>query len=105
MTSKPESRLQLKIQRRLKRTFKKSFWFKVHGGPYQEAGIPDLLGCVRGKFIALEVKMPDGEEPTDLQTQQMIRIRQAKGCATVVTSEQEAVDAVFGALGLPKADS
>jgi len=102
MASKPESRLQLNIKKRLKRTFKKSFWFKVHGGPYQEAGIPDLIGCVRGKFIGLEVKCPEGKPATELQEEQMQQIRDAKGAATVVTSEEEAVNAVFRSLGISK---
>ena len=29
---------------------------KIHGGPYQDAGTPDILACYKGRFIAIEVK-------------------------------------------------
>jgi len=41
-------------------------WFHVHGDPYQERGVSDLIGCVGGKFIAIEVKMP-GKKLTEYQ--------------------------------------
>ncbi len=36
---------------------------KVHGGdnPFQEVGIPDILGCYRGRAVAIEVKTPAGK--------------------------------------------
>jgi hypothetical protein len=105
MTSKPESNLQSTIKKHLKKEFPKSWWMKVHGGPYQIAGVPDLLGCVEGNFIALEVKMPDGDPPTKIQKQQMKRIKRAEGYACVVTSEEEAVRAVRSALALSKESS
>ena len=33
---------------------------KIHGGPYQDAGTPDILACYKGKFIAVEVKTSRG---------------------------------------------
>lgn len=33
---------------------------KIHGGPYQDAGTPDILACYKGKFIAVEVKTARG---------------------------------------------
>ena len=38
-------------------------WTKIHGGPYQRVGVSDLLGCLNGRFIAVEVKLP-GKEKT-----------------------------------------
>lgn len=73
---------------------------KVHGGPYQIAGVPDLIGCVAGKFIALEVKMPNGGDPTEIQKIQISRIKKAGGYARAVRTPQEAVRAVQTALGL-----
>lgn len=32
---------------------------KQHGGPYATAGVSDLLCCVFGVFVAVEVKSPD----------------------------------------------
>lgn len=33
---------------------------KIHGGPYQDSGTPDLLACYKGMFIAIEVKTARG---------------------------------------------
>lgn len=34
------------------------FVFKVHGGLYQMAGMPDILYWLKGKSYAFEVKLP-----------------------------------------------
>ena len=35
------------------------FAFKEHGGMYGTAGIPDIICCYKGQFVAFEVKTPD----------------------------------------------
>jgi hypothetical protein len=64
--------------------------FNVHGGdnPFQEVGVPDLLSCLQGRFIGLEVKQP-GEEPSARQKVVLRRIEEAGGIAAVVTSVEE----------------
>ena len=53
-----------------------------------ERGVPDLLCCVNGKFIALEIKGEnDGLKP--IQIAQIHRIMDAGGIAKVVTSLEE----------------
>lgn len=94
MSEKPETRLQKRIREALERTFPGSFWRKIHGGPYQRKGLPDLLGCVQGRFFGLEVKCPDGDPPTPLQSKTMKKIREAGGGSCVVTSPEEAIDAI-----------
>lgn len=37
----------------------KCFAFKEHGGMYGTAGIPDIICCYKGQFVAFEVKTPD----------------------------------------------
>ena len=67
MAKKPESRLQLRIQKALTTKYGDAIYLrKIYVGPFQPAGIPDLVMCVRGVFIALEVKLP-GEEPSKIQ--------------------------------------
>lgn len=69
---------------------------KVHGGPYQAAGIPDLIVCVSGELVALEVKTPKRRSNVSaLQKATMEAIERAGGEAYVVTSVEEAGDAVF----------
>lgn len=50
---------------------------KTHGSAYT-AGVADLIGCLNGRFFAIEVKRP-GEIPTVLQAHELHIIRQAGG--------------------------
>lgn len=92
MTVQPESRLQARIQKRLKNDVG-GFWVKIWGGPFQQAGLPDLFGCVDGYFFGLEVKTPKGK-PTALQLHMIEKIKQAGGGAAIVRSPDEAVEYV-----------
>lgn len=67
---------------------------KIHGGPYQMSGVPDVLCVKRGVAVFLEVKRP-GEKPTEIQKARMEEIRRVGGaeCA-VVTSKEEAMTAL-----------
>ena len=73
-----------KILRHL-RTREKCYCFKEHGGCYGSSGIPDIICCYRGKFIAFEVKTPKGKT-TVLQDINIRRINDAGGIAVVVRS-------------------
>lgn len=101
MTQKPETRLVRRIVKALKKEVG-GWWAKIYVGPFQQAGIPDLLGCVDGLFFALEVKMP-GEEPSDIQVKTMRDIRNEGGAiARTVTSPEQAVRVVLNALARAK---
>lgn len=64
------------------------FSWKEHGGMYGTAGIPDIICCYRGRFVAFEVKVP-GNLPTPLQKSTLEKIRRAGGTAEVVRSLDE----------------
>ena len=53
-----------------------------------ERGVPDLLLCYNGKFIALEVKSDTGRA-SNIQQAQMQRIRKAGGTAEIVRSVED----------------
>ena len=93
MGQKPETRLVTQIIKTLREYG--GFWIKIHGSPYQTAGIPDIVGCYNGRFIALEVKRP-GYEKTTNSRQELImeRIRKAGGISAVVTNKFEALKRV-----------
>ena len=40
------------------------FCWKEHGGMYGTAGIPDIIACVGGRFVAFEVKTETGRLPS-----------------------------------------
>jgi len=56
------------------------FAFKTHGGLYGTAGLPDIICCIGGRFVGLEVKTPTGRL-TKLQSVTLQRINAAKGNA------------------------
>ena len=72
------------------------FFFKEHGGQYGTSGIPDLIVCYRGRFIAFEAKAEKGKT-TVLQEITIRKINKAGGYATVVRSVED-VKAVIESL-------
>lgn len=50
-----ETKLQKAVQKYL--ISKGCYEFKVHGSLYMKAGIPDIICCYKGKFIAIETKV------------------------------------------------
>ena len=71
-------------------------WFaKIHGGPMQVAGIPDLLVVYRGRLIALEIKRP-GRNATPLQQHMMDAMRAAGAVAVVVSSVHDTYKVIWG---------
>ncbi len=55
---------------------------------YGTAGIPDIIACINGRFVAFEVKTETGKL-TKLQEITIQKIRNAKGQAFKVTSAAE----------------
>ena len=64
---------------------------KFHGNCYTQAGTPDILACLDGRFLALEVKRPGGK-PTPLQAAQLRRWQEAGALAAVVCSVADVVE-------------
>lgn len=91
MSRKPESKLVDRIIKRL-RELPKSYWAKLHGGMFQTIGLPDIVGCYKGKFVAIEVKVP-GKEDTLTDRQELIlnRVKAAGGRAGMATNIKEAL--------------
>ena len=61
-----------------------------HFSPVQNgmgrAGIPDIVGCYAGRFVAFECKAGKGKT-TALQDRELENIRKAKGLAFVINEE------------------
>ena len=78
------------------------FWFKVHGGPFQMAGLPDLLGCVQGRFIGVEVKRPSRmKDISPIQERVIHKITLNGGLAIVACDPNTAVEEVTRFLSTP----
>lgn len=91
-----EARLSRTIIAALKQRFGFDvFCFKVWGSEHQFAGLPDILGCLRGRFFGLEVKLPESRSNVSPR-QQLVHefIANAGGLAVVVCSPTEAIAAL-----------
>lgn len=53
------------------------------GSQFTKAGVPDILACVNGFFVGIEVKAQNGK-PSELQMHTIQKIRKAGGFAWVV---------------------
>lgn len=56
---------------------------KTWGGGMQRSGIPDLLCCVNGYFVAIEVKASKGKA-SELQLWNIEQIKKAGGIALIL---------------------
>lgn len=84
-----EAALRRKIMKKLQET-EGGFWFHPHGNPYAASGIPDIIGCLHGVFIAFEVKRPGAGDATLKQQWTLDRIAAAGGIAATIRSFEEA---------------
>ena len=75
-----ESIVVRKIRDRLKA---RGAWsVKTHGAPMQTRGLPDILACYKGRFLAIEVKAPRARrDMTPLQAHTLEEISNAGGWA------------------------
>jgi Holliday junction resolvase len=67
-------------ENKIKRYLKECGCYRVkyHGNYYSENGTPDILACVNGHFVAIEVKADNGH-PSELQLVKIADIRKAGG--------------------------
>lgn len=65
-----------------------SWHIKTHGNMFSRAGTPDILACVNGRFIAIEVKRPKGVI-SELQKANIELIKRAGGVAFIAYSVKD----------------
>ena len=59
------------------------YYFFPVAGPYQSLGVPDIVACIRGRFVGIECKAGNNP-PTELQLRNLEAIRDNSGVALVV---------------------
>lgn len=67
---------------------KDSLYIKYHAGAYASRGVSDLILCVRGLYIAIEVKTETGKITT-LQKRFIENVKQAGGLGYVIYGKDE----------------
>jgi Holliday junction resolvase len=76
-----EKQLENKIKRFL--ADQGAYYFKHFGCKFSKAGVPDIVGCLNGRFVGIEVKREDGKV-SEIQKINLEQIRKAGGIALVV---------------------
>jgi Holliday junction resolvase len=84
MAQTPEKRVKTRVESVLKSEGAYYFFPATHG--YGRSGVPDIIACVNGHFLAIECKA-GGNKPTALQTREIENIRSAGGVAVVANEE------------------
>lgn len=69
------------------------FYWKEHGGQFGTAGIPDIIVCYKGRFIAFECKRNNGKL-TILQKITLNKMLKAGGIALVVTDVKQVKEVI-----------
>ena len=92
----PEGKVKKKVTNILK-SIGAYYFFPVTGG-FGRSGVPDIICCVRGKFIGIECKA-GSNKPTALQEKNLKDIRESGGFAFVVNEENiDSLERILGAI-------
>lgn len=83
---------ETKIQRQVQEYLQSigAYRFKVHGEIFMRAGIPDIICCLKGRFIGIETK-DDGNTPSELQLAHGRQIKKAGGIFCVAYSVDDVI--------------
>lgn len=89
MSQTPEK----KIENKIRTDFEAAGGYikKFFASPHTNKGIPDLIGVLRGRYVALEVKRPTGGKPTPVQIKNLQEIANADGIA-LITNDPEIIN-------------
>jgi hypothetical protein len=84
MARTPERAVKDAVEKLLKAH--KVWYFFPNMTGYGRAGIPDIIACVRGRFLAIECKAGKGQT-TALQDRELERIEDSGGFAIVIRED------------------
>ena len=80
----PEAKVKNNVKKVLDEFGAYHFSPATHG--YGRSGVPDIIGCYRGWFFAVECKAGKGKT-TALQERELRKIRESGGFAIVINEE------------------
>jgi len=84
MAMTPEAKVKKKVVEQLK-ALRAYYFFPATGG-YGKSGVPDIVGCHKGKFFGIECKAGKNTT-TPLQDRNLEQISDSGGLAVVVNEE------------------
>lgn len=93
---KREKDFQTKLISVLHKLFGDDIWFTKISDRYMK-GVPDIIGCIDGKFFALELKRDKGT-PSMLQEYNVDKIKKAGGKVCIVKTVVESLEIIKSSL-------
>jgi Holliday junction resolvase len=84
MALTPEAKVKQRVVKQLKE-MGAYYFFPVTGG-FGNSGIPDIVGCIRGRFFAIECKAGKNTT-TRLQDSHLEEIRKQGGVALLINGD------------------
>ncbi len=81
MALTPEGKVKAQVKKVLEKLG--AYYFMPATGGYGKSGVPDFVGCIEGKFFAIECKAGKGKL-TELQEREIQKIKNEGGAAFVV---------------------
>ena len=84
MAQTPEKRVKGIVVKQLKQLG--AYYFYPIGGAFGRSGVPDIICCYRGRFVAIECKAGNNK-PSALQNKNLAEINEQGGIALVVNEE------------------
>ena len=77
-----EKQFENKIKKYLD-TLPNIWYFKHWAGAYSQSGIPDIIACINGRFVGIEVKCERGKA-SELQKRNIRLINEANGMGMIL---------------------
>ena len=68
-----ESKVHSWLKKNLEKRYNPAWIYKAPSGRYARKGVPDFLVCIKGRFIAIEVKRVSGN-PTPAQIEELRKL-------------------------------
>lgn len=92
----PEGSVKNWIKTQILKKYPEAYIYVTHVGQYGKRGVPDLVMCINGLFVCIEVKTIKGKL-TALQELEGRRIEKAGGIwATIYGRNEDALEELYG---------
>lgn len=92
----PEGAVKNWIKEQIKKKYPEAYIYVTHIGQYGKRGVPDLVMCIRGLFVCIEVKTVLGKL-TAIQEKEGRRIEEAGGIwMTIYGRNVDSLEELYG---------
>ena len=98
MAATPEKKVKDAVKKIL--NAHSAYYFSPVTGGFGTSGVPDIIACIKGKFVGIETKAGKGK-PTALQEKNLMNIMNTGGIAILVNEHGIETLKMFFDTGIP----